>query len=94
MLRVVRRDLRWDKDGIMGWTILNKVLLDCGCSDGWITQIRIDILLVSTSLPCCLPPLSSFVSVKGLKHTTGQNTFALLGNKFHLDWRWFPRLYV
>lgn len=39
---VVRRDLRWDKAGIMGWAILNKVLLDCDHSNHWITQIRTD----------------------------------------------------
>lgn len=41
---VVRKDLRWDKAGIIGWAILNKVLLDCDHSNQWITQIRTDVL--------------------------------------------------
>lgn len=31
-----------DKAGIMGWDILNKVLLDCDQRNHWITQIRTD----------------------------------------------------
>lgn len=44
LMTIDRRDLRWDKDGIMGWAILNKVLLDCDHSNHWITQIRADVL--------------------------------------------------